>query len=163
MTHRPADPDLRTGRGVNRRLALLAGAGALGAAGLGAANWFNILARTGAGELSAEDAHAAAARGELLLIDIRRPEEWRATGIGAGAIGLDMRRDDFVASLDRLAGGDRSRRIALICARGVRSRRTVARLRDAGFTEVLDVPEGMLGSGAGAGWLQRELPLQEED
>lgn len=33
------------------------------------------------------------------------------------------------------------------------------RLRAAGFTQIIDVPEGMLGSGAGPGWLKRGLPV----
>jgi hypothetical protein len=34
------------------------------------------------------------------------------------------------------------------------------RLASAGFTDVLDVPEGMLGSGAGPGWIASALPLR---
>ena len=36
-------------------------------------------------------------------------------------------------------------------------------LREAGFTNIIDVPEGMLGSGAGPGWLKSGLPLTEWD
>ena len=99
--------------------------------------------------------------GDLLLVDVRRPDEWAATGIGEGANPLDMRRDDFVQALIDLAGGDKSRQIALICARGVRSNRVAQRLIDAGFTRIIDIPEGMLGSDAGPGWLQRGLPVRQ--
>jgi hypothetical protein len=34
-----------------------------------------------------------------------------------------------------------------------------ARLAEAGFTGIVDVPEGMLGSSAGPGWLARDLPV----
>ena len=34
-----------------------------------------------------------------------------------------------------------------------------ARLAEAGFASVLNVPEGMLGSGAGPGWVKRGLPV----
>ncbi|SDC38194.1 rhodanese-like domain-containing protein [Ruegeria marina] len=109
--------------------------------------------------LTVSEAHVQATAGEVLLIDIRRPEEWRATGIGEGAYPLDMRRPDFIQALTELAEGDRTRRIALICARGVRSARLANRLSDAGFGNVIDVPEGMLGSRAGPGWVWSKLPV----
>ena len=96
--------------------------------------------------------------GNLTLVDIRQPREWAETGIAAGAVPLDMRRDDFVDALLAVAG-DRNAPIALICARGVRSDRQSARLAEAGFTRIIDVPEGMLGSAAGPGWLERGLPV----
>ncbi len=95
----------------------------------------------------------------LILIDIRRPDEWALTGVAAGAATLDMRDTDFVKSLDRLTAGNRAAPVALICARGVRSRRLAAKLTAAGFTSVLDVSEGMLGSAAGPGWIARGLPV----
>ncbi len=109
--------------------------------------------------LNAKEAFAKAATGKITLIDIRTPEEWAETGSGAGARRLDMRREDFVAALDRIIGGDKSKPIALICARGVRSSRLSRALRENGFTNIIDVPEGMLGSYAGPGWLERGLPL----
>lgn len=125
-----------------------------------AARWFNIGASAaGAAALTAPQAHAAAAAGEITLIDIRRPDEWRRTGIGAGAIPIDMRRQDFVAALLAETQDQTHAPIALICARGVRSARVSAALTKAGFSQIIDVPEGMLGSGAGPGWLKRRLPV----
>ena len=125
-----------------------------------ASRWFNVTADAGAqGNLRVEDAHAAALSGAVFLIDIRRPDEWQRTGGGEGAIALDMRRDDFTDALLEETGGRKDAAIALICARGVRSRGLTARLTSAGFTNILDVPEGMLGSGAGPGWLKSGLPV----
>lgn len=109
--------------------------------------------------LSAPQAQAAAARGALLLVDIRRPDEWADTGIPVPAHPLDMRDPGFTEALLRLAGGDPGRPVALICAGGVRSARLAADLRRAGFTAVADVAEGVLGSPAGPGWVARGLPL----
>lgn len=95
----------------------------------------------------------------LILFDIRRPDEWALTGVAVGAVALDMGDDGFLAALDHLNGGDRTAAIALICARGVKSRKLAARLTEAGFTAVLDVSEGMLGSAAGSGWIARGLPV----
>ena len=108
--------------------------------------------------LDAETAFQRTNSGELLLIDIRQPEEWAGTGSAEGAQRLDLRREDFLDRLSALVDGDHSRPIALICARGRRAARTAQALTDAGFTNVLDVSEGMLGSSAGPGWLARGLP-----
>lgn len=108
--------------------------------------------------LDAETAFQRARAGDLLLVDIRQPDEWAATGSPQGAQRLDLRSPDFLDRLSALTTGDRSRPIALICASGGRSARTAVALAEAGFTNVLDVSEGMLGSSAGPGWLARGLP-----
>ncbi len=141
-----------------RRWVLLAGTAAL-AVGFAIREYRLIREEFSGGKLSVAQAQASAVSGDVLLIDIRTPREWRATGIGRGAIPMDMRRDDFVAALDRLTGGDRSRPVALICARGVRSARLSNALTRAGFSNIIDVPEGMLGSAAGPGWIRAGLPV----
>jgi rhodanese-related sulfurtransferase len=156
-----ADPNLqadRPHRRVSRRAALLLCAGVLATGGAIAAQWYNILARNGAATLTPREAYAAAQRGDILLVDIRRPDEWARTGLAEGAMPIDMRRPDFAEKLLMYAGTS-DRAIALICARGVRSRQLSRQLGEAGFTNVIDVPEGMLGSGAGPGWIGAGLPL----
>ncbi|MEM6577842.1 MAG: rhodanese-like domain-containing protein [Pseudomonadota bacterium] len=138
---------------VSRRSVLLGG-------GLLVAGWIAYSRTQPSGEtLSVTDAFEAARDKQIFLIDIRRPDEWAKTGIGEGASPIDMRREDFIAELDQLTGGDRSAAIALICARGVRSRHLSNRLRDAGYQRIIDVPEGMLGSFSGPGWLKVGLPV----
>lgn len=110
--------------------------------------------------LSVADAHKSALAGDVFLIDIRRPDEWEKTGIGEGAHPLDMRRRDFVEALDKITGGNKSAPVALICARGVRSARLSNRLSEAGYSNIINVPEGMLGSSAGPGWLESGLPTK---
>ena len=112
-------------------------------------------------ELTPEDAHQKALDGDIVLIDIRRPDEWADTGVGQGANPLDMRRDDFIEALDVIVDGKRDKPVALICARGVRSNRMSQKLEAAGFTRIIDVPEGMLGSRAGPGWLNKGLPVTQ--
>ncbi|QFT57559.1 molybdopterin biosynthesis protein MoeB [Sulfitobacter sp. THAF37] len=149
---------------VTRRVLVFGGLVLGGAAVLGggvfAARWYNIGSAPGDGALTAPEAFRRAEAGEILLVDIRRPDEWAATGVPRGAVPLDMRRADFSATLSAALGGDRTRPVALICARGVRSSRMADRMGKAGFTTVLDVPEGLLGSGAGPGWLNRGLPVE---
>jgi len=115
----------------------------------------------GTSRISVETAHQQATAGEIILLDIRRPDEWQRTGIGEGALPLDMRRDDFIQALDQITSGDRSLPVAVICARGVRSARLTRTLNDAGYTNLIDVPEGMLGSTSGAGWLAKGLPVTD--
>lgn len=144
--------------GLSRRTLLLGAGAALAATASGS---YAVLSRDrfAGTELSPPDLLEAIKSSDVLLIDIRRPDEWAATGLAEGAQPLDMRRDDFVVELSRLTGGDRDAPVALICARGVRSDRMSARLAEAGFTNIIDVPEGMLGSRAGPGWLARGLPV----
>lgn len=126
----------------------------------GAGGWIAYSQTQPTGEtLSVTAAYHAAKAKEVFLIDIRRPDEWAKTGIGEGASPIDMTREDFIAELDQVTGGDRSAPIALICARGVRSRFLTSALRDAGYQKVIDVPEGMLGSFSGPGWLKTGLPV----
>ena len=131
----------------------------LGGTAIFAANWFNIGAQAGQdGTLSTPQAHEAAVSGAIILVDIRRPDEWSRTGVGEGAVPINMLDWDFIDQVSAQVGGDRSLLVALICARGVRSRKMLNRLKQAGFTNIIDVPEGMLGSGAGPGWIKRGLP-----
>jgi rhodanese-related sulfurtransferase len=55
-------------------------------------------------------------------------------------------------------GEGRNRPIALICARGNRSSLASSALAEAGYTQVYNIREGMLGSPDGPGWLARGLP-----
>lgn len=154
---------------LTRRGMLWGGAAlAVGTAGFVAADGRNlfyaaITEETFGAELTPDEAHAKARAGEITLIDIRRPDEWAETGSGEGAHRLDMRRDDFVAALREITGGDTARPVALICARGVRSARLTNALTEAGFSNIIDVPEGMLGSRAGPGWLGRDLPVVRDN
>ncbi|MCU0834183.1 MAG: rhodanese-like domain-containing protein [Chromatiaceae bacterium] len=65
----------------------------------------------------------------------------------------------LVAEVLSLSGGDRSAPVALIGATGTRGARMQRLLAAEGFTAVYNVREGMLGSGAGPGWLRRGLPI----
>ncbi len=114
--------------------------------------------------LTPDAAHAEARAGERLLIDIRTPAEWAATGVPEGAVTLDFKASGegpaFVDGVLALTDGDRGRPIALICARGNRSGRAWRLLHEAAFGDVKDVAEGMLGNDLGPGWLGRGLPTR---
>ena len=120
-------------------------------------------ARDPAGEvIAADQAMQLAAAGEIVVVDVRSPQEWRQTGVPAGARLVTIHQPDgligFIAAMGDALGEDRSRPVALICARGNRSSVASSALAQAGYTQVYNIREGMLGSPDGPGWLARGLP-----
>ncbi len=111
------------------------------------------------GIIDAQAAFKKAEAGELLLLDIRSPQEWKETGTGTGAKKVSMHQPGFLAKLDALTGNDKSKPVALICATGGRSNWLQGELVKRGYTNIIDVSEGMLGSSTGPGWLKRGLPV----
>ena len=149
---------------LKRRTLFLGGVLAIGVGVFYAAGgqnlFYDVITEASAAEaLDPMLAHKLAGEGKIILVDIRRPDEWAKTGSGEHAVRLDLRREDFIAELDKLVSGNRAAPLALICARGVRSARENNKLIAAGFTNVIDVPEGMLGNSKGPGWIKRGLPL----
>lgn len=113
--------------------------------------------------MSAPDAMTAALNGEVVLVDIRSREEWKQTGLAAPAKPISMHEGGFLQKLMEVAGGDRNKPIAIICATGGRTRYLQHALAGAGFTNIIDVSEGMEGSPVGPGWLKRGLPVKPFD
>lgn len=114
--------------------------------------------------MSPEDAYKQTTQGELTLIDVRRPAEWENTGIAEPALPMTMHGPDGVDGLvqDILAHvkGDKSRPVAVICRSGTRSAKVAKALKDAGFSSIFDVSEGMEGDFLKQGWLKRGLPTK---
>jgi rhodanese-related sulfurtransferase len=115
-------------------------------------------------ELTAAQAREGVASGDLTLIDIRTPGEWRQTGVAPGARRIDMRQPGgpkgFAEAVANAVGGNKEAPIALICRTGNRSGAVQAALKEQGFSRVYNVREGMAGSSAGSGWLRQGLPLE---
>ncbi|MEO1694098.1 MAG: rhodanese-like domain-containing protein [Pseudomonadota bacterium] len=111
--------------------------------------------------LSVTAARTLVAANKIDLIDIRRPSEWRRSGIAAGATPLTMHTnfDRFLARLRKRQAQNGGRPIALICHGGLRSRRMQNRLARAGL-RVSDVTAGMFGNRRGdTGWVRAGLPV----
>ena len=104
-------------------------------------------------------AQQLAEKGEVLLLDIRTPREWKQTGVSPLATPMNMRERSFGADLMALIDSNRDQPIALICASGGRSAYLAQVLSKAGFSSIYDVTEGMVGSGAGPGWIGAGLPV----
>jgi rhodanese-related sulfurtransferase len=122
-----------------------------------------VAAQETAGELIAADqAMRLAMSGEIVVVDVRSPQEWQQTGVPAGARLVTIHQPDgligFIDAMGDALGEDRDRPIALICARGNRSSVASSALAEAGYTQVYNIREGMFGSPDGPGWLARGLP-----
>ncbi len=113
--------------------------------------------------LSAPAAFEAMQTGDLILIDIRTPEEWAVTGVAQGALALTMHTSDFGAKLTALFSAHPNATFGLICATGGRTGYVASVLDQNGITGVVDVSEGMLGNTRGAGWIAQGLPVVTAD
>lgn len=141
-----------------RFLSVLAG---VAAAILGAGPQAALAEGAEVGILKPAAAYEAVQQGEIILIDIRRPDEWAATNVAEGAIGLDMRAEDFVPTLVTLRRANPEMPIALICRTGARTEYVTKTLAAQGFPGLVDVREGMVGGRHGPGWLKAGLPTYE--
>lgn len=112
--------------------------------------------------MEVRQAHAKAKSGSVVLVDVRRPSEWKASGVPASGHAITMHQsgERFLKQLLAATGGNRAKPLALICATGGRTSWLQPRLRKAGFTNLINVTEGMMGSRFGAGWLKKGLPVR---
>ncbi len=115
------------------------------------------------GILTADDALTRLKQGGLILIDVRTPEEWQATGVAKGAWPLDMTQRSFGPDLVRAIEANPNHDIAVICRTGRRSAYVVEVLAKNDITGVLDVSEGMVGGRNGRGWIPSGLPTVSAD
>ncbi len=114
--------------------------------------------------MTADEASVRAEAGEVMLIDLRSPQEWRQTGVPKGARRVTIHDPrglkGFVDAMAAAVGGDLEKPVALICARGNRSTLAQKVLREAGFIRVFNIREGFIGGPYGPGWVRRGLPVE---
>jgi len=122
--------------------------------------WSSLLPVEAAELMKVDTAHKQANAGAVYLIDIRRPDEWKNSGVAVSAHKISMHQKGFLEKLAQITGGDKNAPIALMCATGVRSTFLAGELEKRGFTKIMNVSEGMFGSQAGPGWLKRGLPTK---
>ncbi len=112
-----------------------------------------------ASEMTPREAHDALGRGEIVLVDIRTPPEWKETGVAEQAIPLDMTSPAFIEGLQKVVAENPGKPVALICRTGNRSSWLYGQLRKAGLQSVVDVVGGMAGSRTVKGWIAEGLPV----
>ncbi len=108
--------------------------------------------------LLAETALAMSEAGDLIIIDVRNPNEWMRSGVAQGALTITPQNPSFMQDLHDAVGGDLNKPIALICATGTRTAAIQRFLREQGYGAVSHIAEGMMGNFSAAGWLRKELP-----
>lgn len=113
--------------------------------------------------MSAAEAHAKAEKGEITLVDVRTPDEWKQTGVPASAYTVTMHQPgpQLLKQLDDVLGGDRSKPLAIICRTGNRTGSLAGPLEQAGYKTVINVAEGMAGGRNGSGWMKAGLPVRK--
>lgn len=111
--------------------------------------------------ISVREAHERAKAGDVVLVDIRTPEEWADTGVPSDAIRLDMREAAFEAKLAGLRAANPGKEIALICRTANRTARVQDILAARGWTGLINVKGGLLGNPTDKGWLDEGLPVAQ--
>lgn len=111
-------------------------------------------------KMTPDVAREKALAGELVLIDIRRPEEWAETGVPDVALLLDMTSREFLSKLNAIRLQNPDVPLAFTCRTGNRSNYLTGELEKLGFSGIIDVVGGMSGSRADKGWAKRGLPIR---
>lgn len=96
---------------------------------------------------TAQAAHEAARRRQLVILDVREPHEWKA-GHAPGSKNIPLSK--LGARMGELAT---NRRYVAVCRSGTRSRSATSQLRAAGI-DVVNLKGGM------SGWQRAGLPLE---
>lgn len=111
-------------------------------------------------KITPDQARAQARAGELVLIDIRRPEEWTQTGVPDVSLMADFTQRDFIQKLTAIRAQSPDIPLAFICRTGNRSGYVTGELEKMGWTGIIDVVGGMAGSRVDQGWAKRGLPVR---
>ena len=111
-------------------------------------------------KMTPDVAREKALTGEIVLIDIRRPDEWAQTGVPDVALLLDMTSRDFLNKLNKIRLRSPDIPLAFTCRTGNRSNYLVGELEKLGYSGIIDVVGGMSGSGDDMGWAKRGLPIR---
>ena len=111
--------------------------------------------------ISPPDALKEIEAGNMILLDIRSPEEWKQTGVASVAIPLTMHSKEFLNRFQKVVSENKDKKIGIICATGGRSQWLQGELAKRGLTPVIDVSEGMMGNKKGPGWIARGLAMKK--
>ncbi len=104
-------------------------------------------------ELTVNEAHDLVQKGKVILIDVRRPDEWETTGRPQGARGVTLQDPEFVDKVLKIAGDKKKSALAMSCRTGMRSMEGAKMLGVAKFTNVANVTGGFVE------WENQGLPI----
>jgi phage shock protein E len=109
------------------------------------------LAAVGIVDVEVEEAAELIANGDVVILDIRTPREYKAGHI-PGALNVDYRGRDFE---ERLAQLDRDQTYVMHCAVGGRSVRALEMFKEHGFRNICHLRSGFEGWKAAGKEVQR--------
>jgi rhodanese-related sulfurtransferase len=108
--------------------------------------------------LTAEQVAQEIAGGDVLVVDIREPEERRTNGAIAGSVSAPRGMLEFYAdptSAYHKEGFDPARRVILHCASGGRSALAVKTLQELGYSNIAHLDKGFNG------WKEQGHPVED--
>lgn len=108
--------------------------------------------------LTAEQVAEEIAGGDVLVVDIREPEERRTNGAIAGSVSAPRGMLEFYAdptSAYHKEGFDPDRRVILHCASGGRSALAVKSLQELGYSNIAHLDKGFNG------WKEQGQPVED--
>jgi rhodanese-related sulfurtransferase len=108
--------------------------------------------------LTAEQVAQEIAGGDVLVVDIREPEERRTNGVIAGSVSAPRGMLEFYAdptSAYHKEGFDPDRRVILHCASGGRSALAVKTLQELGYSNIAHLDKGFNG------WKEQGQPVED--
>ncbi len=106
--------------------------------------------------ITVTDALERTKTGDVLLIDVREPDEWRATGSPRGSLRVALQSPDFVNQIREYSNHRKELPIALCCRSGLRGKKAAELLVQDGFDNVSNVEGGMMK------WVSEDLPVDHE-
>lgn len=103
-------------------------------------------------KLSPGVANEKVSNGDLILVDVREPNEWQVDGNPEGCIQIALQNENFANEVLLSVNNDKNKKVALCCRSGMRGEKAGKILLKAGFCDVVNVEGGILR------WLKEGLP-----
>lgn len=89
--------------------------------------------------ITVEEMDSLLQMGKVQLVDVRTPQEYRE-GYIEGALNIDFRNENFEELILKV---DKTKPVAVYCAKGGRSSKCSAFMKKAGFTKIYDLDGGI--------------------
>ena len=111
--------------------------------------------------ISGQKAAALAAKGDLVIVDIRPKKKCNKTGKAKGSYNIPVAQDDSLKILFhkivKAHGQKHLQKIAIMCKKGRVAAGIADEYHKLGFTNILSIEGGMEGN---KGWLEKKLPIE---
>ncbi len=116
-------------------------------------------------DLSSEEmtTYITEGEGDVVVIDVRTPQEWAQTGIIASSQPIMYfddhfapHKSEFLSQLSQVVNGNKNKTIILICRSGQRSKLVAGILEREGYTKVFNHKNGILE------WLAENRPVTKK-